>query len=119
MIDPVKSLTEQLLNLSETIGTELGKLAATVVGKADKKHTHVSADVTDLADLYATKEDLKNSSAGADATQLCQQLVAFYNGYKGVNLDYRDYLDNSSGELLDAFYAFGKAYEGDANGATA
>lgn len=119
MIDPAKSLTEQLLNLSEVIGTELGKLAATIVGKADKQHTHVSADVTDLAETYATKEDLKNSSAGADATQMCEQLIVFYNGYKGESLDYRDYLDNSSGELLEALYAFGDGYKGETNGATA
>ncbi len=59
------------------------------------------------------------ATAGADTTELCQQLIGFRNGYTGESLDYRDYLDRPTQDYLDSFYAFGSAYEGVINGTNA
>lgn len=53
---------------------------------------------------FALKTDLP-------ATELIQQLIAFYNGYEGAALDYRDYLGNTTSDALNAFYSFGEAYD--------
>lgn len=53
---------------------------------------------------FALKTDLP-------ATELIQQLIAFYNGYEGTALDYRDYLGNTTSDALNAFYSFGEAYD--------
>lgn len=59
---------------------------------------------------------VQGGSGGADAAELCEQLIAFRNGYTGESLDYRDYLGNQSSEYLNQFYAFGTAYLGATNG---
>lgn len=61
-------------------------------------------------------QDIKNNTKFAlktdlPATELIQQLIAFYNGYEGTSLDYRDYLGNSTSDALNAFYSFGEAYD--------
>ena len=61
-------------------------------------------------------QDIKNNEKFAlktdlPATELIQQLIAFYNGYEGTSLDYRDYLGNSTNDALNAFYSFGEAYD--------
>lgn len=53
---------------------------------------------------FALKNDLP-------ATELIQQLIAFYNGYEGTSLDYRDFLGNTTSDALNAFYSFGEAYD--------
>ena len=60
-------------------------------------------------------QDIDNNSKFAlktdlPATQMTQQLIAFYNGYMGTSLDYRDYLGASASDVLNAFYAFGESY---------
>lgn len=44
--------------------------------------------------------------------ELLEQLIGFYNGYMGTALDYRDYLDHSGSDALEAFYALGRGYLG-------
>lgn len=79
----------------------------------------ISATYMAKADTY-TKTEIENlvgtSSGGADAAELCHQMIDFYNGYTGESLDYRDYLGNQSSEYLNQFYAFGTAYLGATNG---
>lgn len=79
----------------------------------------ISATYMAKADTY-TKTEIENlvgtSSGGADAAELCHQMIDFYNGYTGESLDYRDYLDHNSTDLLASFYGFGEAYQGAVNG---
>lgn len=61
-------------------------------------------------------QDIKNNEKFAlkndlPATELIQQLIAFYNGYEGTSLDYRDFLGNTTSDALNAFYSFGEAYD--------
>ena len=68
--------------------------------------------------LDQIEQDIKfneriNSISGGDAHAVAvQQLIGFYNGYKGESLDYRDYLTLTDAEVLAAWYAFGTAYLG-------
>ena len=48
MISSPKNLTEQLLNLVERIAQEMKVILNTAVSKADKNHTHTTAQVTGL-----------------------------------------------------------------------
>lgn len=62
-------------------------------------------------------QDIDNNSkfaakADVPATEMLQQLIAFYNGYSGATLDYRSFLGQSAQAVLDAFYEFGRGYEG-------
>ena len=112
MITEPKNLTEQILNLVERIATEMKALYATL-------ETKLSA--TEAADTYATKsttytkpeidEKLKNVSTD-DHAVLIQQYIAFYNGYMGTNLDYREYLSCNNNEAVNQLYAFANAYNG-------
>ena len=113
MIDSPKNLVEQLLNFVEQVAIEMRAMLNTIKGKADTSALDAYLTKTDAEKTYATKTDLDNTSAGADATQLCEQMIAFYNSMTGSSLDYRDYLDHKSGEFLDAFYAFGLSYTGE------
>lgn len=61
-------------------------------------------------------QDIKNNEKFAlkndlPATELIPQLIAFYNGYEGTSLDYRDFLGNTTSDALNAFYSFGEAYD--------
>lgn len=61
-------------------------------------------------------QDIKNNEKFAlkndlPAIELIQQLIAFYNGYEGTSLDYRDFLGNTTSDALNAFYSFGEAYD--------
>lgn len=54
---------------------------------------------------FALKSDL-------GTTETIQQLIAFYNGYNGTALDYRDYLGNTTSAVQQALYALGNGYLG-------
>lgn len=64
------------------------------------------------SEKFATKKELSEIGNGEAKVVAVQQLIAFYNGYMGTNLDYRDYLDSSSDEIVDALYAFANRYTG-------
>lgn len=49
---------------------------------------------------------------GGDTVQLTQQLIGFWDGFYSQDLDYRDYLDHTQAEVMDAFYALGRGYYG-------
>jgi hypothetical protein len=80
--------------------------------------TTMSDGVAALARKIAADQiaqDIDNNAkfalkADFPTTELIEQLIAFYNGYTGDTLDYRDYLDNSTSSALDSFYSFGDAY---------
>lgn len=112
MIPNPDTLTKQLLNLVERIATEMKALFATVdtkLGKTDKAASAALADSVDWAGI-TNKPDFGQIST-SNSVELCEQLIAFYNGLTGQHLDYRDFLDRPTSEILDAFYAYGKAYE--------
>lgn len=69
----------------------------------------VAQDIKNL-ETFARKDEVV--VGGADAVQLLEQLIAFYNGYKGTALDYRDYLDQAGAPSLEALYALGRGYLG-------
>ena len=60
--------------------------------------------------IFALKTEIDGDSA--NHAVLVEQLIAFYNGYKGTALDYRDYLNAVEDELTTALYAFGNGYLG-------
>lgn len=69
--------------------------------------------VDQLAQDLDFNEKLKAISGSGDAHVVAvQQLIGFYNGYKGESLDYRDYLTLTDAEVSAAWYAFGTAYLG-------
>ena len=70
MITSPQNLTEQLLNLVERIAQELKVILNTAVSKADKNHTHTSAQVTDLTTTlspYLKTQDANNTFLGKTA----------------------------------------------------
>lgn len=70
MITSPKNLTEQLLNLVERIAQEMKVILNTAVSKADKNHTHTSAQVTDLTTTlspYMKTQDANNAFLGKTA----------------------------------------------------
>lgn len=61
--------------------------------------------------LLAKVQTMIDASSGSSRkTEVIQQLVAFYNGYNGTSLDYRDYLDMTEDEVAEALYALGTGY---------
>ena len=89
MIDNPKSLTEQFLNFAERVATvlnshwsEIGKkqpkgdyatnegLTSGLAKKAEKAHTHTSADVTDLSQTISTALEPYVTKTSADAAYL-------------------------------------------------
>lgn len=72
------------------------------------KHSHAIADVDGLQQKLT---ELEENAAGADSVMLAQQIVGFYNGITGEELDYRDYVDTPPSELLDSLYSFGTGYQ--------
>lgn len=74
-------------------------------------------DITGLSHfkdkLLVKIQEMINESLGASRkTEVIEQMVRFYNGYTGSDLDYRDYLDATEGEVADALYSFGSGYNG-------
>lgn len=61
---------------------------------------------------FATKAELEAVGGGNPGTVLIEQVIAFYNGYNGTSLDYRDYLDQQISDAENAFYSLGSAYNG-------
>lgn len=110
MFENPQNAAQQIANLAERVATEMRVLLNTVLGKADKDHTHTAEQVTGLDEIYATKEELSGSTAGADGVHMLQQWIEFYNGYHGTSLDYRDYLTQPFSEVIDSFYAFANGY---------
>lgn len=88
-------------NLSDSVAAALRQVAL----------DQIAQDI-DNAAKYATKAELETAGGGNKATVLIQQIIAFYNGFNGTNLDYRDYLDQSTTDAENAFYALGTAYNG-------
>lgn len=58
---------------------------------------------------FATKSEVAGQGRSAVAIE---QLIALYNGYHGTNLDYRDYLDQTSADVENALYALVNGYNG-------
>lgn len=86
-----------------SLEAQIKELARTIA--ADQ----IAQDIQNNA-TFAKKDEV--SSGGADAVELLEQLIGFYNGYMGTALDYRDYLDHSGSDALEAFYALGRGYTG-------
>lgn len=63
-------------------------------------------------------KELEDNAAGVDSVMLAQQVVGFYNGLTGSELDYREYVDAPPSELLDSLYSFGAGYQAAAAPAT-
>ena len=57
MFENPQNAAQQIANLAERVATEMRVLLNTVLGKADKDHTHTAEQVTGLDEIYATKED--------------------------------------------------------------
>ena len=79
------------------------------------KHSHAIADVKGLEEKI---KELEDNAAGADSVMLAQQVVGFYNGLTGSELDYREYVDAPPSELLNSLYSFGAGYQAAAASAT-
>lgn len=68
----------------------------------------IEQDINNAA-KFALKTEVSSGDAHAVAVQ---QLIGFYNGYQGTQLDYRDYLTLTEDQVVTAWYAFGTAYQG-------
>lgn len=82
-----------------SLEAQIKELARTIA--ADQ----IAQDIQNNA-TFAKKDEV--SSGGADAVELLEQLIGFYNGYMGTALD----LDHSGSDALEAFYALGRGYLG-------
>lgn len=90
-------------------------VVADALSKTEAANTYLTK--TDAANTYLDSEDktellnkIATSAGGTDAAEMCEQLIGFHNGLTGSALDYRDYLDHSASEYLDAFYKFSEGY---------
>ena len=65
-------------------------------------------------DIKARETFALKSEVGGNGVVNTEQLIAFFNGYKGTNLDYRDYLSNSDDAITTAIHDFCNSYKGTA-----
>ena len=86
-----------------SLEAQIKELARTIA--ADQ----IAQDIQNNA-TFAKKGEI--TGGGMEAAQCVEQLIGFYNGYMGTELDYRDYLDQSASDVLNAFYALGRGYTG-------
>ena len=66
----------------------------------------------EIQQTYATKDELNNLGGGNETAVSIEQMVKFYNGYMATSLDYRDYLNLSTNDVLNSIYAFCNSYSG-------
>ena len=91
MFDPAKTLSQQISNLSERVATEMRVLLATLTKKADSTHTHVAADIKDLATtlgsyltlVEAAKKYLPLAGGSISGTLTASGLITGTGGFKG------------------------------------
>ena len=63
-------------------------------------------------DIKARETFALKSEVGGNGVVNTEQLIAFFNGYNGTNLDYRDYLTNADDAVTNAIYDFCNSYKG-------
>lgn len=58
---------------------------------------------------FVKRSEMSGSNRSAVAIE---QIIAFYNGYYGTSLDYRDYLDQTTDDVENVLYALVNGYNG-------
>lgn len=87
------------------------KMDAPVEGAVYSSKWHASQAKTSADRAEAAADDAA-TAADSGNFQMIEQLVELWNEYFDDNLDYRDYLSVAQSATLDAFYDFGRGYEG-------
>lgn len=73
---------------------------------------HWASVASDDAQRAETAADAAADVADSSNMQMIEQMIGMWNAYYDDDLDYRDYLNVAQSGTLEAFYDFGRGYEG-------
>lgn len=102
----------QVLANIAALGLSGGTIKGTLAVQGAMTVQAPTANANPATKQYVDEKVSSSAGGGGDAVQLTQQMIGFWNGFYGLDLDYRDYLDNTQAEVMDAFYALGRGFYG-------